>query len=166
MKLNLSICLVLVLILTYNLISGESANTGNLQVFPPDNAWNWDISGYEVHPNSDNFIDSIGSYTNLHPDFGTYWQGAPIGIPYVVVNGSQPLIDIVYTAYGNESDPSPFPIPLDAPIEGGPNSNGDRHVIAVDTTNAMLYEIYSSYPVDDHWEARSCLLYTSPSPRD
>jgi hypothetical protein len=141
------------------LTAGESPNIGILQVFPADNAWNWNISSYEVHPNSDNFIDSIGPYSNLHPDFGTYWQGAPIGIPYVVVNGSQPLIDIVYTRYADESDPGPFPIPLDAPIEGGPNSDGDRHVIAIDTTNAMLYEIYRSYPVNDHWEARSGAKY-------
>ena len=150
---------LLSLMLTTLLTAGESPNIGDLQVFPPDNAWNWDISGYEIHPNSNNFIDSIGPYTNLHPDFGTYWQGAPIGIPYVVVNSSQSLINIVYTAFGNESDPGPFPIPLDAPIEGGPNSNGDRHVIAVDTSNAMLYEIYSSYPVDDHWEAQSGAKY-------
>lgn len=141
------------------LIADESPNIGTLQVFPADNAWNWDISGYEVHPNSDNFIDSIGSYTNLHPDFGSYWQGSPIGIPYVVVNGSQPLIDIVYTQYGDESDPGPFPIPLDAPIEGGQDSDGDRHVIVIDTMNAMLYEIYRSYPVNDHWEAQSGAKY-------
>ncbi len=141
------------------IIAGESPNIGNLQVFPEDNPWNWDISTYEVHPNSDNFIDSIRPYTNLHPDFGTSWQDAPIGIPYVVVDNSQPFIDIVYTHYGSESDPGPFPIPLDAPIEGGSSSGGDRHVIAVDTANTMLYEIYRSYPVDDHWEARSGAKY-------
>ncbi|MEJ2543834.1 MAG: T9SS type A sorting domain-containing protein [Calditrichaceae bacterium] len=154
MKFQLKILYLFCLIIITSLSASESPNIGNLQVFPPDNAWNWDISGYEIHPNSDNFIDSIGPNTNLHPDFGAYWQGTPIGIPYIVVDGSQPLIDIEYTAYGNESDPGPFPIPLDAPIEGGPNSSGDRHVIALDTTNAMLYEIYSSYPADDHWEAR------------
>ena len=98
------------------LAAGESPNIGNLPIFPENNPWNWDIFAYEVHPNSDNYIDSIGPGTNLHPDFGTIWQGAPIGIPYVVVDDSQPLTDIIYTRYGNESDPGPFPIPLDAPI--------------------------------------------------
>ena len=152
------ICLFFLQFIVY-LSAGDSLNIGKLQIFPKDNPWNWDISTYEVHPNSNNFIDSIGPNIHLHPDFGTYWQGAPIGIPYVVVNGLQPLTDIVYTHYGNESDPGPFPIPLNAPIEGGSNSNGDRHVIAVDTTNAMLYEIFKSYPVNDHWEAQSGARY-------
>ena len=145
------------------LAAGESPNIGNLPIFPENNPWNWDIFAYEVHPNSDNYIDSIGPGTNLHPDFGTIWQGAPIGIPYVVVDDSQPLTDIIYTRYGNESDPGPFPIPLNAPIEGGTSSEGDRHVIAVDTVNAMLYEIYKSYPIDCHWEARSGAKYNLTS---
>ena len=137
------------------LICDESPSIGDLQVFPEDNVWNWDISSYEVHPNSDNFIFSIGGNETLHPDFGTYWNGAPIGIPYCVVHNDQPLIPIIYTAYGDESDPGPFPIPLDAPIEGGPDSDGDRHVLAVDLDNAMLYELYRSFPVDSTWEAAS-----------
>ena len=32
----------------------------------------------------------------------------------------------------DESDPGPYPIPRDAPIEGGPDGDGDRHVIVVD----------------------------------
>jgi hypothetical protein len=134
---------------------GVSPDIGGFQVFPEDNPWNWDISAYSVHPNSDNFVRSIGEDGHLHPDFGTVWEGSPIGIPYVVVRPDQPLIPVEYTAYGDESDTGPFPVPLDATIEGGPDSDGDRHVIAVDTANAMLYELYRGFPQSDHWEAES-----------
>ena len=142
--LKITISVSMLLICFSPLLGQESPGIGTLRVFPADNAWNWDISSYEIHPNSDNFIDSIGRFDNLHPDFGTVWQNAPNGIPYVVVDNSQELIPIIYTRYGDESDPGPFPIPLDAPIEGGPSSSGDRHVIAVDIDNKMLYEIYKS----------------------
>ena len=76
-----------------------------------------------VDPNSANLISSIGLNTGLHPDFGTVYNGAPNGIPYVVVAGTQPRVAINYTAYGDESDPGPYPVPANAPIEGGPNSD-------------------------------------------
>jgi hypothetical protein len=133
----------------------QSPNIGSMPIFPADNPWNWDISDYAVHPNSANFVAGIGAARNLHPDFGTVWAGAPNGIPYIAVDGREPDVPVVYTAYGDESDPGPFPIPLNAPIEGGPSSSGDRHVIAVDTSNKMLYELFSSYPQADHWEAAS-----------
>ena len=68
---------------------------------------------------------------------------------------SQPLIPIIYTDYGDESDPGPFPIPLTAPIEGGDSSTGDRHVITVDKDRKILCELYNAFPVTDHWEASS-----------
>jgi hypothetical protein len=139
----------------YQPCADETQDLGDFDVFPPDNVWKWDISAYQVHPNSENFVATVGLDNNLHPDFGTVWQGAPIGIPYIIVAGAQPEIQIVYTAYGNESDPGPFPIPLDAPIEGGPDSDGDRHTIAVDKDNKKLYELYRAFPQSDHWEAES-----------
>ncbi len=137
----------------------ESPDIGNLQVFPADNPWNWDISTYSVHPNSANFVKSIGADVTLHPDFGTVWQGAPNGIPYGLVHDGQALLPVVYTAYGSESDPGPFPIPLDAAIEGGSESNGDRHVLAVDVDNALLYELYRAFPQTGSWEAASGAKY-------
>jgi hypothetical protein len=124
-------------------------------IFPPENPWNQDVSGLPVHPNSDAYISSIGEDANVHPDFGTEWEGAPIGIPYVTVSGDANSVEIEYTAYGEESDPGPFPIPLDAPIEGGPDSDGDRHAIALDLENCKLYELYRAFPVDGHFEADS-----------
>lgn len=137
--------------------SGGGSQVGSCQVFPADNPWNQDVSGLEVHPDSDAFIESIGRSKALHPDFGTEWEGAPIGIPYVTVDAEHPLVPIDYTAYGDESDPGPFPVPADAPVEGGPSSDGDRHVLVVDTDTCKLYELYRAFPVDGgaRWEAES-----------
>jgi hypothetical protein len=106
---------------------------------------------------SDAYINSIGRTRGLHADFGSgLWDGGPIGIPFVYVPGSQALVDITYTAYGNQSDPGPFPIPTNAPIEGGPNSDGDRHVLVVNTGNCTLYELFYSFPqANGSWEADS-----------
>ncbi len=137
-------------------IIGESPTIGeDCAVFPADNPWNLDISELPIHPNSDNFVASVGLDDHMHPDFGTVWDGAPIGIPYVVVDSSEPFVDIEYDAYGDESTPGPFPLPLDAPIEGGPSSDGDRHAIAVDAVACMLYEIYRAFPGSDGWTADS-----------
>jgi hypothetical protein len=155
MKLSMLLIAAVLAFIQGTALSDETQDLGDFEVFPADNVWKWDISGYQVHPNSDNFVASVGENVTLHPDFGTEWQGAPIGIPYIVVLDSQPDIPIVYTEYGAESDPGPFPIPLDAPIEGGPASTGDRHTIAVDKDNYMLYELYHADPQSDHWEAGS-----------
>jgi hypothetical protein len=69
------------------------------------------------------------------------------------VGANEGAVPITFTAYGDESDPGPYPMPLDAPIEGGPSSTGDRHVIAVDTSARMLYELFSAYPQATYWEA-------------
>jgi hypothetical protein len=123
--------------------------------FPTDNPWNQDISNAPVDPNSSNLIASIGLSTSLHPDFGTVYNGAPNGIPYIVVSGSQPKVPINFTDYGDESDPGPYPVPANAPIEGGPQSDGDRHVIVIDRDNWKLYELYRAFPVNggSSWNA-------------
>lgn len=153
------ILLIIVPILACSLINESEEEpvdeTGDLQIFPPDNPWNTDISDYQVHPDSNKFISSIGADKNLHPDFGTVWNGAPNGIPYVLVPGSTPHVNIYFTAYGDESDPGPYPIPDDAPVEGGEKSSGDRHVIVIDKDNKMLYELYRAFKVSNGWEAES-----------
>jgi hypothetical protein len=91
-----------------------AASVAGQQVFPPDNPWNTDISHFPADPHSDTLIASIGLTTGLHPDFGTLYNGAPNGIPYVIVPGTQPLVSVIFTEYGDESDPGPYPIPPDA----------------------------------------------------
>lgn len=123
----------------------------DIAVFPADNAWNLDVSAYPVHPRSAAFVASIGADEELHPDFGTVWEGDPIGIPYRVVGAGQALVTVTYTAYADESDPGPFPIPDDAPVEAG----SDHHVLVVDSRNRMLYELYKAVKVSGGWEAES-----------
>jgi hypothetical protein len=136
---------------------GRAASLNGFVPFPADNAWNQDISSAPVDPNSDNYINFIGSSTPLHPDFGAgLYAGQTIGIPYMVVSGS-PFVNIIYTAYGSESDPGPMAVPRIAPIEGYPNpGNGDRHVLVLDRDNCWLYELYHSYlQTNGTWDADS-----------
>lgn len=137
--------------------TGAGTSVGDCTVFPSDNPWNQDVSGLDVHPSSDAFIDSIGRDDTVHPDFGTEWDGAPIGIPFVVVGAGQPEVAIDFVAYGEESDPGPYPIPPDAPIEGGPDGDGDRHALVLDGDACVLYELYRAFPQNggDLWEADS-----------
>lgn len=128
---------------------------GNYPIFPADNVWKWDISNYKVHSRSNAYIQSIGTSKTAHADFGTVWEGAPIGIPFVVMDKNQSKVPIHYTDYGDESDQGPFPIPLSAPIEGGASADGDRHVIVIDTFSHKLYELYHAFPQASQWNASS-----------
>lgn len=127
--------------------------------FPADNWWNTDISGDPVDPNSATLIASCGN-VGLHPDFGTVWNGAPNGIPYILVKGTQKLVPVSFT-YASESDPGPYPVPRNAPIEGGANSSGDRHLIVLDVDNKKLYEMFSAYPQNggQSWKAGSGAVF-------
>lgn len=128
---------------------GPGASLHGRRLFPPDNPWNQDISKMPVDPNSANLIQTMGANDALHPDFGTTWQGRPNGIPYVVVSGTQPLVPINFRSYGGESDPGPYPVPRNAPIEGGPDSDGDRHVLVIDRDHWKLYEVFSARPINN-----------------
>lgn len=120
------------------------------RIFPADNWWNTDISAQPVDTASGTLIAACG-VRNLHPDFGTTF-----GIPYVVVGAGEAERPVTFD-YADESDPGPYPIPTDAPIEGGAGSTGDRHVIVVDTANSRLYEMWDSFPLDGgaSWHAGS-----------
>jgi hypothetical protein len=137
---------------------GVGASLKGKRPFPTDNPWNQDISKEPVDPNSERLLASIGADKPLHPDFGTVYQGAPNGIPYVVVSGNQARVPIRFT-YADESDPGPYPIPPDAPIEGGPKSKGDRHILVVDKDNWQLYELFSAYPDGKGWKAGSGAIF-------
>jgi IPT/TIG domain len=136
---------------------GQGASLNGFLPFPSDNLWNKDISSAPVDLSSSAIINYIGSSIGIHPDFGSgLYNGSSMGIPYTVVDSSQALIPINYTAYGDESDPGPMPIPLSAPIEGYPNpGNGDRHVLVLDNASCFLYELYGSYPQATSWNAGS-----------
>jgi len=130
------------------------------RLFPYDNVWNTPVDTLPVNPNSSDYISAIGASTGLHPDFGSgLWDGGPIGIPYTLVGGSQPKVNVTFE-YADESDPGPYPIPPDAAIEGGSLSTGDRHVLVLDKDNCILYELYSAYPQPDgSWQAGSGAVF-------
>jgi len=128
-------------------------------LFPPSNPWNQPVDTAAVDPNSDAIVNLIGADKALHPDFGADWNGGPFGIPYVVVSGTQARVPVSFD-YDQESDPGPYPIPPNAPIEGGATSNGDRHVLIVDRDAWKLYELFAAYPQPDgSWHAGSGAVY-------
>jgi len=92
---------------------------------------------------------------NLHPDFGSVY-----GIPYISVGSTAPRRTISFD-YSDESDPGPYPIPTDAPIEGGASSTGDRHVLVVDTVAWKLYELFDAHPLNGgaSWHAGSGAVF-------
>ena len=137
---------------------GICASLGANRVFPADNPWNQDVSKLPTDANSEALIRSIGLDKPLHPDFGTVYHGAPNGIPYVVVPGTQPKVPVRFS-YADESDPGPYPIPPDAPIEGGPNGDGDRHVLMIDRDRWKLYELFSVRRVGNAWTAGSGAIF-------
>ena len=126
--------------------------------FPADNPWNTPIDQLPVDPNSDAIIASIGGSTGLHPDFGANWQGGPFGIPYILIGGDVGRVPVAFD-YDDESDPGPYPIPSNAPVEGGLGSSGDRHILVVDQDNWMLYELFAAYPNGSGWDAGSGAIF-------
>ncbi len=152
---------------TNNSCSAKTSDILGMQIFPADNAWNRDISAAAVDPASSQILAAY-STSGMKADFGSgLWDNAPIGIPFVVVCGNQHKVPIVFRSngydgnYGDESDPGPYPVPLNAPVEG--NGQGDSHVLVVDKDNDMLYELYNASVNGDHWEASSGAIFNLAS---
>lgn len=138
--------------------SGQAAGPSieGCPLFPADNVWNTPIDRLPVDANSAAYVNSIGRTLGLHPDFGSgEYEGAPIGIPYIAVPAEQLPVPVTFE-YADESDPGPYPIPAGAPIEGGPNGDGDRHVLVVERGACVVYELFDAHPQDDgSWQAGS-----------
>lgn len=137
-----------------------------LQVFPPDNPWNEDISARPVAPDSAAIIASIGAEKSL---------GFNLDMNFVIVPPDQPLVPVRVTMYPAESDPGPFPVPSNAPIENWPmahnedvgalpkpgqtlediqrHGTGDRHLLIVDPAHGKLHEFWQARLTDNGWEA-------------
>jgi hypothetical protein len=145
---------------TESVLAQTGPTLAGCPVLPADNVWNTPIDNLPLDPRSSYYIRAIGADKGVHPDFGSgLWEGAPIGIPYNVVPGNQPKVDITFD-YADESDPGPYPIPPDAEIEGGEISSGDRHVLVLDSGNCILYETWSTYPQQDgSWVAGSGAVF-------
>jgi hypothetical protein len=142
--------------------SGAAGATllGGCPVFPASNAWNRDVSKLPVDPRSDAYVRSIngGGSRFLHADFG---GGGQYGIPYRVVPRTQPRVPIRFTDYGDESDRGPYPVPLNAPVEGG----SDRHVLVVQRGTCRLFEMFNAQRSGSGWAASSGAVFNLRSNR-
>jgi hypothetical protein len=126
---------------------------GRCPVFPADNPWNRDITNDPLDPNSQNYINYImRSAQHLHADFGSNLEW---GFPYVMVPPNYPLVPITFTAYGDQSDPGPYPVPMDAPVESG----SDRHVLVIRAGECKLYELYNAAQRGAGWDADSGAVF-------
>jgi hypothetical protein len=150
----------------------------SLQVFPPDNPWNEDISDRPVAPDSTAIIRSIGADKPL---------GYNLDMNFVLVPPDQARVPVRVTAFPEESDPGPFPIPPNAPIENWPlarnedvgalpkpgitleqfqrEGTGDRHLIVVDPVNGMLHEFWQARRTDSGWQASQASTFDLTSNR-
>ena len=139
---------------THSPVSSLARTTiGGCQVFPSNNPWNESVANAPVDPNSAAYIASIDSTKQfMHPDFGS---NPTYGIPYVVVPKSQPFVPITFDAYGDESNPGPYPVPLNAPVESG----SDRHVLVLDSGNCHLYEMYDAHQQGSGWVCESGAVF-------
>jgi len=127
------------------------ASIAGCPLFPADNPWRTVISASPLNPRSAAWVASIGTGRFLHPDFGS---DPSYGIPYSVVPASQAKVPITFTAYGDESDPGPYPIPSGARIEAG----GDAHVL-VASADCHLYELYGAARSGSGWTAQSGAVF-------
>src|SRR5688572_8096294 len=116
---------------------------GGCPMFPANNIWNTRVDTLPVHASSNQWVDSIGRNTGFHMDFGSgIWPdpgGGPIGIPYNIVGAGVPKVNVSFY-YDDESDPGPYPIPPSPAIEYG----SDHHILIVDSSTCMLYEIFDA----------------------
>lgn len=136
-------------------------------IFPSTSHWNRPVDSLQRAQDSDTLVASIGAERGLHPDFGSgTYEGRPIGIPYTTVSRRQRRVPVRFE-YADESDRGPYPIPRNAPIEGGRSSDGDRHVIVVDRDRCKLFELFAAYPLGGgrSWRAGSGATWSLRSNR-
>ena len=134
-------------------------------IFPANNAWNERVDTLPVTADSAQLIASIGLGTGLHPDFGSgLWDGGPIGIPFDVVSKSTPRSRVRF-GYADESDKGTYPIPKSVHIEGGAQSDGDRHALLLDRSACKLYELYDLHGSGSSWTAGSGAIWNLRSNR-
>jgi hypothetical protein len=141
--------------------SKKTASIAGCPLFPANNPWNQRVDRLPVADNSATLIRSIGLDSPVHADFGSgTYAGGPIGIPYKVVTKRQRKVPVSFD-YASESDGHRYPIPANVPIEGGRNADGDRHVIAVDRSRCIDYELFDAHPLNGGkaWHAGSGAIF-------
>jgi hypothetical protein len=167
---SLALLILGVLVSAAALAQAQGAPTGvavqtlpgtSCAVFPADNPWNQRVDRLPVAKSSAALIAQIGLSSAVHPDFGTVYNGAPNGIPYAVVGNATKRVPVSFQ-YASESDGHLYPLPRNVPIEGGPHSGGDRHVIVVNKDTCTDYELFAAYPLSGgaRWKAGSGAIFS------
>lgn len=146
--------------LTGSPAGGPAASLGGCPNLPTGDIWHADVSQLPAHARSTQYVAAIGAQRSVKADFGAgQWDGGPIGIPITYVDSDQRRVQVTFD-YASESDKGPYPIPADALVEGGPNSDGDRHVLVVDKSSCKLYELFDAHPrPDGSWHAGSGAIF-------
>ena len=135
--------------------AGHATREYGCPIFPASNPINEEISNAPIDPRSASYIAAIGASAHVHPDFGA---DPHYGMPYVVVGRHQPKVPIHFTEYGTESNPGPYPVPSDAPVEGD-GEEGDRHVLVLQRGACRLYELYHAQRAGKGWSAGSGAVF-------
>jgi len=133
------------------------------RAFPADNYWNTSIRSLPVDSRSAAWLSHMSTGRNLHPDFGpSYGDGPNYGIPITVVGRYHPKVRVRFD-YSAESDHVRYPFGKDTKIEGGRNSDGDKHAIVVRTYRCRLYETWNTRVRNGHWRAGSGAVWSLTS---
>lgn len=141
--------------------AGAPPTIAGCPVFPATSAWNQPVNTLPVAKDSAGLIRSIGLDAPVHADFGSgLYDGQRIGIPYVVISGNLTPKARPTFEYADESDPGPYPIPANVPIEGDPRPDGgDRHALIIDRGSCTLYELYALQKTAHGWTAGSGAIW-------
>ncbi|MDO6963496.1 calcium-binding protein [Rhizobium alvei] len=141
--------------------TGIGADLDGARAFSQYSEWNMRVDYTPLARNSDRIINAINPDAGLHADFGSgKWEGKPIGIPYIVVPEGQKLVRFVETLWPEEGDDGPFPIPDNAPIEGG----SDHHVIIVQLDSSApnglgrLIELFDARFNGKRWSGQAAVF--------
>lgn len=136
-----------------------------MQIMPVDSPWNEDVSRRPLLANSDAMIARIKT------DLGTSRQTlrAFYEMNYVLVPDGQAAVPITFFNYPGESDPGPYPIPSNLPVESWPrgtgaltllqwqqninHDGGDRHSITVEPGAGFIWETWLTQLTGGGWQA-------------
>lgn len=135
-------------------VPGKPGEVGGCRMFPAEDAWNVDISGLPADATWTKKVQDLVGSARIHPDYGV--DGRDLyGIPINVVPETQPLVDVAFDYYPEESDagPYPFPGPREVIIEGNDpeNCDGDCHLLVIQQGSCMLFEGYACEHRQDGW---------------
>ena len=141
-------------------------------LYPADNPWNTLVEDWPVARNSKKMIASVGAEKPLRYNRD---------MAFVIVPPGQKMVDVKLIQNPDESDPGPYPVADNTPIEGWPATfkgnpetkkltlddvqrgkpslDEDRHGIVFDPSANKLYEFYRLTKTDKGWHADQASIF-------